>query len=217
MDNKLRGPLESGIEKLGLSITSQQTQQLLGYLGILEKWNKAYNLTAVLDPTQMLTTHLIDSLSIVSLIKGERILDVGTGAGLPGVPLAILYPNRHFTLLDSNGKKIRFLFQVKSHLGLTNITEVQHRAENYLPKELFDSIITRAFSSLADMTKKTTHLLVEGGRFYAMKGQHPDQELSMLSKHYKVIASHELLVPGMDSKRHLVEIELSHPPLRKTL
>ena len=217
MDKKLGGFLESGIEKLGLSITPQQTQQLLGYLEILEKWNKAYKLTAILDPTKMLTTHLLDSLSVAPFIKGKRILDVGTGAGLPGIPLAILSPKQHFTLLDSNGKKIRFLFQVKHHLGLDNITEVQQRAENYLPKQLFDSIITRAFSSLADMTKKTTHLLVGEGRFYAMKGQHPDQELSMLSKHYKVIASHELLVPGMDSKRHLVEIALSHPPLRKIL
>jgi 16S rRNA (guanine527-N7)-methyltransferase len=192
---------------MGLSLTPQQVKRLLCYLDILEKWNKAYNLTAVRDKNQMLFTHILDSLSISTFIKGKRILDAGTGAGLPGVPLAIIYPNRNFTLLDSNGKKIRFLFHVKKQLELNNLNEVQSRLETYIPKAPYDSVTSRALSNLSDIAQKTEHLLVKGGRIYAMKGRFPQEELSILTKHYKVVSSHKLLVPGIKSERHLIEIE----------
>lgn len=188
--------------------TNQQINLFLDYLEILKKWNEAYNLTAIRNPEDMVAMHLLDSLSIAPFIKGKNILDVGTGAGLPGIPLAILYPERRFTLLDSNGKKIRFLFQTKNQLGLENVNEVQARAEKYQTEAPFSAITSRAFSGLVEMIEKTKHLLGKEGRFYAMKGQFPDQELSMLPKHYKVVASHRLVVPGVNNKRHLVEIEL---------
>ena len=207
MIEPLQQMLEVGIEKLSLKISAPQVSQLLFYLEILHKWNNAYNLTSVRDRDQMVVTHILDSLSIAPLIEGKSLLDAGTGAGLPGIPLAILYPDRHFTLLDSNGKKIRFIFQVKNQLSLKNLTEVQCRLEDYKPKVLFDAITSRALSSLSDMAQKTKHLLKKEGKIYAMKGCLPQQELSMLSKHYKVIGSHKLLVPGIKSDRHLIEIE----------
>jgi len=210
MKKELANLLEVGLRELNLSVDAHQTRLLLEYLQILLKWNSAYNLTAVRDPKAMMTSHILDSLSIAPYIQGQRVLDVGTGAGLPGIPLAIFYPDRQFTLLDSNGKKIRFIFQVKNQLGLNNLTEIQNRAERYQPKILFDAITSRAFSSLSDMTKTTNHLLSDGGRFYAMKGTLPTQELSMLTKHYKVVGSHELFVPGIKNDRHLIEIESSN-------
>jgi len=210
MKKELANLLEVGLRELNLSVDAHQTRLLLEYLQILLKWNSAYNLTAVRDPKAMMTSHILDSLSIAPYIQGQRVLDVGTGAGLPGIPLAIFYPDRQFTLLDSNGKKIRFIFQVKNQLGLNNLTEVQNRAERYQPKILFDAVTSRAFSSLSDMTKTTNHLLSDGGRFYAMKGTLPTQELSMLTKHYKVVGSHELFVPGIKNDRHLIEIESSN-------
>jgi len=206
MIKTLQQMLEDGIEKLGLKITAPQVSQLLFYIEILDKWNGAYNLTSVRSKDRMVTIHILDSLSIAPFVEGKSLLDAGTGAGLPGIPLAILYPDRHFTLLDSNGKKIRFIFQVKKKLSLKNLTEVQCRLEDYKPKVLFDAITSRALSSLRDMTQKTKHLLKKEGRFYAMKGYLPRQELSMLTKHYKVINSHKLLVPGIESDRHLIEI-----------
>lgn len=210
MKKELANLLEVGLRELNLSVDAHQTRLLLEYLQILLKWNSAYNLTAVRDPKAMMTSHILDSLSIAPYIQGQRVLDVGTGAGLPGIPLAIFYPDRQFTLLDSNGKKIRFIFQVKNQLGLNNLTEIQNRAERYQPKILFDAVTSRAFSSLSDMTKTTNHLLSDGGRFYAMKGTLPTQELSMLTKHYKVVGSHELFVPGIKNDRHLIEIESSN-------
>tara|TARA_B110000444_G_scaffold150378_1_gene140696 strand:- start:1775 stop:2407 length:633 start_codon:yes stop_codon:yes gene_type:complete len=210
MKKELVNLLEFGLRELNLTVDVHQTKLLLEYLQILLKWNNAYNLTAVRDPKAMMTSHILDSLSIAPYIQGKSVLDVGTGAGLPGVPLAICYPDHKFTLLDSNGKKIRFIFQVKTQLGLNNLTEIQSRAEKYQPKKLFDAVISRAFASLSDMAKTTNHLLSEGGRFYAMKGALPTQELSMLPKHYKVIGSHELFVPGIENVRHLIEIESSN-------
>ena len=166
MIEQLQQILEDGIERLGLKSTALQISQLLTYLEILHKWNGAYNLTSVRDKNQMVVTHILDSLSIAPLIEWKSLLDAGTGAGLPGIPLAILYPDRHFTLLDSNGKKIRFIFQVKNQLSLKNLTEIQCRLEDYKPKVLFDAIISRALSSLSDMTQKTKHLLKKEGKFY---------------------------------------------------
>ena len=207
MIKPLQQMLEEGADQLGLKITPLQISQLLSYIETLDKWNSAYNLTSVRDKNKMMAVHILDSLSIAPFIRGKFFLDAGTGAGLPGIPLAILYPDRHFTLLDSNGKKIRFIFQVKNQLGLKNLTEIQCRLEDYKPKALFDAITSRALCSLSDMLKKTKHLLKDGGKFYAMKGHLPQQELSILTKHYKVISSHKLLVPGIEINRHLIEIE----------
>ncbi len=198
--------LRTGLDALSLPLSDKQVTQLLDYLSLLQKWNRAYNLTAVRDPQEMLYLHLLDSLSITNYIAGDELIDVGTGPGLPGIPLAICFPDRSFTLLDSNGKKTRFLFQAKNSLKLANVREIQSRVEAYQPDKPFDAVMSRAFSSLADMVEKCTHLLAPGGRFYAMKGQFPEQELSELPKHYNVIASHRLEVPGVDGQRHLVEI-----------
>ena len=198
--------LRAGLTQLSLVLTDQQVRLLLEYSSLLQKWNRAYNLTAIRDPQEMLGLHLLDSLSIASFVQGKRIIDVGTGPGLPGIPLAICFPERSFTLLDSNGKKTRFLFHVKTSLGLANVQEVQSRVEAYQPQQLFDAVTSRAFSNLSDMVEKCSHLVVQKGRFYAMKGQYPEQELSDLPKHYNVIASHQLKVPGVEGQRHLVEI-----------
>ncbi|MEH6617375.1 MAG: 16S rRNA (guanine(527)-N(7))-methyltransferase RsmG [Porticoccus sp.] len=204
--NDLELILREGLQRLSLALSDQQVSQLMDYLRLLEKWNGAYNLTSIRDPEQMLRLHLLDSLSIAPLVKGERIIDVGTGPGLPGIPLAITYPKRQFTLMDSNGKKTRFLFQVRTQLGLTNVMEIQSRVEEYQPARLFDGVTSRAFTSLKDMVEKCAHLIEENGRFYAMKGQYPAKELSALPKHYNVVTSHQLQVPGVDRERHLIEI-----------
>lgn len=198
--------LRDGLEALGLPLEDRQIHALFAYLALLQQWNHAYNLTAIRDPEMMVTHHLLDSLSIARRVKGMRIIDVGTGPGLPGIPLAICFPERQFTLLDSNGKKTRFLFQVKTTLGLDNVQQRQSRAETYRPEQPFDAVISRAFTSLAGMTESCAHLLSKHGRFYAMKGQYPEQELSELPKHYNVVGSHRLVVPGIEGHRHLIEI-----------
>jgi len=157
MANKLEDLLRSGVEAQSIILSDDQITLLLHYLKLLHKWNKAYNLTAIRDPEQMLSLHLLDSLSIIPFVSGENIIDVGTGPGFPGIPLAIFYPERKFTLMDSNGKKTRFLFQVKNELGLENVTEIQSRVEAYQPTQQFDAITSRAFTSLSDMVDKTSH------------------------------------------------------------
>lgn len=198
--------LRDGLETLGLPLKDEQIHTLFAYLSLLQQWNNAYNLTAIRDPEMMVTHHLLDSLSIATRVKGMRIIDVGTGPGLPGIPLAICFPERQFTLLDSNGKKTRFLFQVKTTLGLGNVQQLQSRVETYRPDQPFDAVISRAFTSLAGMIESCAHLLSKDGRFYAMKGQYPEQELSDLPKHYNVVGSHRLVVPGIEGHRHLIEI-----------
>ncbi len=189
---------------MGLDISPAQVDQLLAYLALLVKWNKAYNLTAVRDPLQMVSRHLLDSLAVLPHIEGGRLIDVGTGAGLPGVVLAICRPDWRLSLLDSNGKKTRFLFQVKTELALANITVLHCRVEQHQPDQLYDGVLSRAFATLLDMTAGSHQLLATGGYFYAMKGVYPEQELSELPKHFKVEACHELAVPGESGQRCLV-------------
>lgn len=204
--------LMDGCQQLSIALSEFQQDQLLAYHQLLVKWNKAYNLTAVRDPVQMISRHLLDSLSIASLLTGKRFIDVGTGAGLPGVVLAIVFPDRQFELLDSAGKKMRFLFQVKSELKLDNITIHNGRVETYQPQQRFDGVISRAFASLADMATSCGHLLREGGLFFAMKGQYPKDELIQLKKlsgdqkNYNVEACHVLQIPGDEGERHLLVI-----------
>jgi len=200
--------LRRGLDELGLELCDVQIGQLLRYLELLQQWNKAYNLTAITDPLDMVRLHLLDSLAILPFLRGRRFIDVGTGPGLPGIPLAIAMPDRHFTLLDSNGKRVRFLFQVKVALGLANVTEIHSRVEAFKPEQGFDGIISRAFTSLAEMVTKTEHFLAADGVFFAMKGRFPEKELSELPKPYNVFTSHRLEVPGVDGERHLLEIVL---------
>lgn len=186
---------------------SRQTQQLQHYLQLLQRWSKVYNLTAVRDPAQMQVLHLDDSLSVAPFIRGETCLDVGSGAGLPGIPLAITQPERLFTLLDTNGKKTRFMQQVVLELGLPNVRVIQTRVEAWQPDEAFAAIISRAFASVHDFVTFTGMHLAEGGILYAMKGRYPDSELAELPAGWRVTAQHPLHVPGLDAERHLLEIQ----------
>ena len=198
--------LKRGLELLQLTCNEKQLNQLLNYLDLLERWNKAYNLTAIRDPFDMINLHLLDSLAISAELQGDRFIDVGTGPGLPGIPLAIINQNKNFTLLDSNGKKTRFLFQTKLELGLDNILEVNQRVQDFHPKQTYDCVLSRAFSSLGDMVENCQHLLNQNGYFLAMKGKLPQAELSELPKNYKVEKLSSINVPGVEGQRHLIKI-----------
>ncbi|MFC7779096.1 16S rRNA (guanine(527)-N(7))-methyltransferase RsmG [Pantoea sp. GCM10028869] len=198
--------LSSLLKAANISLTDQQKQQLVGYVELLHKWNKAYNLTSVRDPQQMLVRHILDSVVVEPHLQGERFIDVGTGPGLPGIPLAIVRPQSHFTLLDSLGKRVRFLRQVQHELGLTNVTPVQSRVEEYPSEPPFDGVISRAFASLEDMLTWCHHLPGPEGRFYALKGVRPDDEIAALPAGFRVEKIQPLQVPELDGERHLVVI-----------
>lgn len=200
---QLEAALKQGISQLGLALSEHQIDQLIRYLNLLIKWNKAYNLTAVRNPMEMIDRHLVDSLSVVPFIEGKRIIDVGSGPGLPGIPLAICYPELPVTTLDSNGKKTRFQLQVKGELGLDNLTVVNERVEN-CNFEPFDQVISRAFASLEDMINWTQQLCHQEGVFLAMKGLYPEEELSALPDGYELKVCHRLNVPGTEGERHLL-------------
>lgn len=198
--------LEEGARKLGVDLSEVQRDQLLAYLALLSKWNKAYNLTAVRDTAEMVSRHLLDSLSVAPHVQpgGSRWLDVGSGGGMPGVPLAILFPERNFTLLDSNGKKTRFLTQVKLELKLANLEIVHSRVEQFIPSQPFTGITSRAFSSLEDFTNWTRHLGDRDSHWLAMKGVHPDDELQALPADFQLEGCLVLKVPGCQGQRHLL-------------
>lgn len=201
--------LIEGAQQLGVILTEQQQQQLLQYLGLLIKWNKAYNLTAVRNPDEMVSRHLLDSLSVIQYVEqyGNDWLDVGSGGGMPGVPLAIIFPERKFTLLDSNGKKTRFLTQVKLELKLDNLEVIHNRVEAFTPARAFSGIISRAFSSLADFTNWTRHLGDTNSHWLAMKGVHPDDELQALPEDFRLDSCQILKVPGCQGQRHLLILQ----------
>lgn len=184
--------------------TPEVEEKYLAYLDLLQKWNRVYNLTAICDPKESVLLHIIDSLSIRPYLHGARCIDVGTGAGLPGIPLALSCPDKHFVLLDSNSKKTRFLSQVVFDLHLKNVEIVHARAEDFNPAEKFDSILSRAFASLQAMLECTRHLVSEHGQFLAMKGVYPVDEISAISNEFTVTAVHKLMISGLDVKRHLV-------------
>ena len=188
-------------------MNEQQAAQLQQYLQLLQRWNKVYNLTAVRNLADMQPLHIDDSLSVAPFIRGEICLDVGSGAGLPGIPLAIVQPERQFTLLDTNGKKTRFMLQAVLELGLKNVKVVQTRVENWQPDAPFDAIISRAFASVADFVNGAGHLLTADGTLYAMKGRYPASELAELPHSWHVTAQHELHVPTVDAQRHLIELQ----------
>lgn len=173
------------------------------YLRLLAKWNAAYNLTAVRDPEDMIARHLLDSLVVLPYLAGARVLDIGSGAGLPGIPLAVARPELGFTLLDTNSKKTRFLTQAVGELALNNVEVVHSRVENYRPERKFDTLVSRAFAGIADMLALARHLCAPGGRFLAMKGAYPEEELAAVPAEYatEVVA---LEVPGLKAQRHLV-------------
>ncbi len=204
--------LSKGLRQLNLaqSLDDKQQNTLIKYVELLNKWNKTYNLTAVRKPEQMVTRHLLDSLSICPYLRGKHILDVGTGAGLPGIPLAVVFPERQFTLLDSNNKKTRFVVQAVSELELPNVDVVQSRVEEFESEVLFDTIISRAYSAIGDMVEQTSHLLVIDGIFLAMKGVNPIAEIDELSSNYTVEENHVIKVPGLEEERHLLEIKMKN-------
>jgi len=203
--------LSQGALELGVELSAQQHEQLLDYLALLIKWNKAYNLTAVRDPDEMVSRHLLDSLSVVPFVSeaGDNWLDVGSGGGMPGIPLAILFPERQFTLLDSNGKKTRFLTQVKLELKLANLQVIHSRVEAFTPAVPFSGICSRAFSSLEDFSNWTRHLGDGNTQWLAMKGVHPDDELQALPADFRLTATHVLKVPGCQGQRHLLILRRS--------
>ncbi|MFK0085767.1 16S rRNA (guanine(527)-N(7))-methyltransferase RsmG [Pseudomonas sp. NPDC090755] len=196
--------LSTGARQLGVELSEGQHAQLLAYLALLIKWNKAYNLTAVRDPDEMVSRHLLDSLSVMPFIHSERWLDVGSGGGMPGIPLAILHPDKQVTVLDSNGKKTRFLTQVKMELKLDNLQVIHKRVEEYQPAQPFTGIVSRAFSSMENFTNWTRHLGDEKTQWLAMKGLHPADELVALPADFKVDSEQALTVPGCQGQRHLL-------------
>ncbi len=197
--------LQQGIDELSLSITAETQQKLIQYIVLIAKWNKAFNLTAIRNIDEMLTLHLLDSLAVVPYIKAERVLDVGAGAGLPGIVLALCYPDKEFVLIDTNGKKTRFMTQAKIELGLTNVEVVHARVDEYQPLKPFDAIISRAFASISDMLGYVGHLVTSETTILAMKAD-SENEISQMPDAYGISEIHELSIPGLQAKRQLLVI-----------
>ncbi|WP_394751923.1 16S rRNA (guanine(527)-N(7))-methyltransferase RsmG [Crenothrix sp.] len=197
--------LKAGLEALSLTLTDAQIEQLLAFIKLLAKWNKAYNLTAIRKLEDMVSLHLLDSLAIVPYIHGQRVIDIGTGAGLPGIPLAICLPDLHFSLLDSNAKKTRFVQQAILELKLNNVRVFHSRVEDYQPELGFDTVTTRAFASLPVIIDLTRHLLAENAIVLAMKGQNFDEELAQIATQQSTLIP--IAVPGVEAERYLVRIQ----------
>lgn len=207
----LQAGLASGLAQLGLSLDQAKQQQLLDYLALMQKWNKVYNLTAVREAEKMLVLHLLDSLAVMPYVEGERLIDVGTGPGLPGIPLAIAKPALAVTLLDSNHKKTVFLRQACLELGLANATVACERVEAWRPVERYDTVISRAFSDLAEFVNLARHLCRDEGKLLAMKGVYPHEEISRLPAQVTLLRVVPLAVPGLAAERHLVEMRPARP------
>lgn len=206
-----RAQLETGLQTVVPQRPARLCENLAAYVELLEKWNQAFNLTAVREPSEMVSRHILDSLAVAPFLPpGSRgaLVDVGTGAGLPGIPLALLDPERPVSLLDSNIKKTRFCRQAVLALGLQNVDVIHARDSDYLPAEPFATVISRAFASLADFVAGTRHLVAVGGTLLAMKGAYPEEEVRALPEGVSVTAVHRLKVPGLDAERHLLELRL---------
>jgi 16S rRNA (guanine527-N7)-methyltransferase len=195
--------LESGLQSLAPALSVEARDQLLAYLAELQKWNAAYNLTAIRDPSEMVTKHLLDSLTLLPHVRG-RVLDVGAGAGLPGIPLAIARPELQVTVLDSNGKKARFMRHAVRTLGLANVEVAEARVEHFESALPFDSIVSRAFAAITDFFAQTAHLLAADGQWVAMKGKLDAGELAAVPATVQIRETHRLRVPGLDEERHAV-------------
>lgn len=205
--DQLCAQLLEGLAELPLSLNSAQIDKLISYLDLMNRWNQKINLTAVTNPTEQITKHLLDSFSIEPFIQETLILDVGTGAGLPGIPLAIAQPEKHWHLLDTSTKRISFLRVVITQLKLTNVELINSRVEEYQPDNLYPAIVCRAFASLKEITHNANHLMAPGGSFLAMKGQYPEQEIADMPEVFMVTDSHVLSVPGLYEERHLLRIQ----------
>src|ERR1700684_2080486 len=206
-----REMLVSGARELGIELDPIRAETLLKLVDELEQGNAQFNLTAIRDRAGMLRKHVLDSLTVQPYLRGERLADVGTGAGFPGLALAIVSPQRRCTLIEATGKKARFVQQTAERLGCRNVLIVNSRAESYRPFELFDTVVARALSSLADFVAYAGHLCGPEGRLLAMKGKRPDEEISALPRSFRVLAVHRLKLPGMDDERHLVELKCVGP------
>jgi 16S rRNA (guanine527-N7)-methyltransferase len=203
---ELRARLDAGLVRLGLDPTPVERGRLLALIELLARWNRAYNLTAVREPIEMVARHLLDSLSVSTYLHGDRVLDVGTGPGMPGLPLAITQPGRAFVLLDSSGKKTRFVRQAAVELALTNVEVMQVRFESYRPERKFATILSRAVAPLAVIAAAAQPLLEPTGRLLVMKGRRPNDELEALDPVSNRVLVHRLAVPFVEGERHLIEI-----------
>lgn len=202
--------LQLAAQEFGLTLNDTQCSALERLLVELNDWNQRINLTAIRDHEQQVTKHLLDSLSIQPFLHGNYIADIGTGAGFPGLPLALVNPEKKFVLIDSVNKKLRFVEHAAQTMGLKNLSVLHTRAQDYQPEPRFDCVVSRAVGSIENFVKWCGHLVVSGGRLLAMKGRYPEDEIKALPNGWKIAASHVLKVPGLDEQRHLVEICRSH-------
>ena len=200
----MKAKLENLLAQAEIQLTDLQKDQLIQLVQLLHKWNKAYNLTSVRDPQEMLVKHILDSIIVSTYLQGDRFIDVGTGPGLPGLPLAIINPTKQFVLLDSLGKRISFIRNAVRELGLTNVEPVLSRVEEYQSEQKFDGVLSRAFASLKDMTDWCHHLPKENGYFYALKGIYHEDEVQELDKKFEVKDVITLNVPELVGERHLI-------------
>jgi 16S rRNA (guanine527-N7)-methyltransferase len=199
-----------GSAQLGLALTETQAAALIRLLDELDDWNQRMNLTAIRERAQQITKHVLDSLAVHSHLRGTSVVDIGTGAGFPGLPLAVVLPQLQFTLVDATGKKLKFVDHAAQTLGLHNVQTVHTRAETYRPKERYDNVVSRAVGPIETFVKWSGHLCVGGGRLLAMKGRYPTDELAHIPGGWKLAQVHRLNVPGLDEQRHLVELCRSH-------
>lgn len=206
VDQQLLDTLKRALGATSLEVSDDKQALLVRYVMMMHKWNKAYNLTSVRDPQQMVIKHLVDSVVVAPHLDGDCYIDVGTGPGLPGIPLAIMHPDKHFTLLDSLGKRVRFMKQVGFELGLKNISPVQSRVEQFQSDIRLDGVLSRAFASIKDMLHWCQHLVDSEGAFLALKGQYPEQELEQMPAGFMLESSIRLDVPELDGERHLLVI-----------
>jgi len=207
LEDELLAVLKNSLKSCDLVVTQEQQQQLINYVLLMHKWNKTYNLTSVRDPRQMVIKHIVDSIVVAPFLEHVRYIDVGTGPGLPGIPLAIMCPDKHFVLLDSLGKRVRFMKQVAYELKIDNIQPVQSRVEDFVPDVKIDGVLSRAFASLKDMLHWCQHLIDSDGVFLALKGQIPTCELDELPLGFVLQDTVKLNVPGLDGERHIVKIK----------
>lgn len=208
---ELLGSLQSGARQLGLTLPPGAESRLLALLGHLRQWNRTYNLTSIREPEEMLRRHLLDSLAVVPHIRGNRVLDVGTGPGFPGLPLAIALPDVQFDLLDASLKKTRFVLHAAANLGLGNVSVVQQRVEKYRCDGGYDMICSRAFSSLGKLVESTAHLCADATRILALKGRCDEAELAGLPAGYRIEQQVNLNIPGLAAERWLIVITRNTP------
>lgn len=206
---ELEKRLEDGVAELGLGLGARARTQLLQHLALLEKWNRIHNLTAIRDAAKAVSVHLLDSLAVVPYLNGKQLLDAGSGAGFPGIPIAVFRPEMQVDLLDSSHKKCAFLKQAVAELGLKNVRVACERAESWRPARQFDCIVSRALAEIAELVALTAHLLAPGGVIAAMKGVYPFEEIERIPPDFRVKEVRALAVPGLDAERHLVMIERS--------